>query len=309
MKSNEEQKVETEGPVKEILLSMIAALEMEIHATDQILGRQQGVALSFGTRESDDAKPTYRFHPASGLPSGADDSWLLIGRGGKRIDGRLVGWDTETVVWQAQKDHGPEITDARLVPDQTQLLRSLKERLAEMIETADQEGGGGINWELIEQTMNLKPPGVRAKSVKGIDIKGLNERQQRAVKSAFTNTLTLLWGPPGTGKTTTLASMLTSLAESGQSVLLISNTNVAVDAALTKVVDRWRGHPALERGEVQRLGRNYTDELKTDDVEPYVIPEKSSCGEVPAFKTRCDRYANNGTKQNGTRGSGSPSRP
>lgn len=274
VKTNEAQRAETKEPVKEILLSMIAALEMEIYATDQILGRQQGIALSFGTRESDDARPIYRFHPASDMPSGADDSWLLIGRGGKRIEGRLVGWDAETVVWQAQKDHGTQISEARLVPDQTQLLRSLKERLAEMLETADQEGGGGINWELIEQTINLKPPGVRAKSTKGIDMKGLNERQQRAVKSAFTNTLTLLWGPPGTGKTTTLASMLTALAESGQSVLLISNTNVAVDAALTKVVDRWRGHPALEGGEVQRLGRNYTDELKTDDVEPYVIPEK-----------------------------------
>lgn len=54
----------------------------------------------------------------------------------------------------------------------------------------------------------------------------------------------------------------------------ISKTNVAMDAALSKVADRWRGHPALERGEVQRLGRNYTDELKTDDVEPYVSPEK-----------------------------------
>ncbi len=273
-KSHEAQAAESKGPVKDILLSMIAALEMEIHATDQVLGRQQGVPLSFGTREFDDSKPTYRFHPASEMPSGADDGWLLIGRGGRRIEGRLIGWDAEAVVWQTQKDHGPEISESRLVPDQTQLLRSLKERLAEMLETADQEGGGGINWDLIEQTMNLKPPGVRAKSAKGIDMKGLNERQQRAVKSAFTNTLTLLWGPPGTGKTTTLANMLTALAESGQSVLLISNTNVAVDAALTKVVDRWRGHPALERGEVQRLGRNYIDELKTDDVEPYVIPEK-----------------------------------
>lgn len=269
-----EAQPKSKGPSKEVLLSMIAALEMEIHATDQILGRQQGVALSFGTRESDDMKPTYRFHPATAMPSGADDSWLLIGRGGRRIEGRLIGWDSEAVVWQTQKDHGPEISESRLVPDQTQLLRSLKERLAEMLETADQEGGGGINWELIEQTMNLKPPGVRAKSAKSIDMKGLNERQKRAVKSAFSNTMTLLWGPPGTGKTTTLASMLTALAESGQSVLLISNTNVAVDAALNKVVDQWRGHPALESGEVQRLGRNYTDQLKTDDVEPYVIPEK-----------------------------------
>lgn len=92
--------------------------------------------------------------------------------------------------------------------------------------------------------------------------------------------------------------MLTALAESGQSVLLISNINVAVDAVLTKVFDRWRGHPALERGEVQRLGRNYTDELKTDEVDPYVIPEKIVMRRSAHIQDTLYQFANNGVKRN-----------
>lgn len=101
--------------MKEILLSMITALEMEIHATDQALGWQQGVALSFGTRESDDAKPTYRFHPASDMPSGTDDSWLLVWTRGKACRGAVsrLGFRNGGL---AQKDHAPEISEARLVP-------------------------------------------------------------------------------------------------------------------------------------------------------------------------------------------------
>ena len=258
---------------RDAIQSMIAALEMEIHATDQALGRQRGVALSFGTRESENPNPVYQFHPAYPMPDSTDEVWALIAKNGRRVPGKLVQWDAETVLWEAQGDFGAEITDARLVPDQTQLLRGLKDRLNTMLETADQEGGA-VNWSLIQETLNLKPPEARDHKHPVPKLPALNERQRLAVKSALANSLTLLWGPPGTGKTTTLAYLLTTLAEAGQTVLLISNTNVAVDAALAKVVERWRGHPALEQGVAQRLGHNYTEAIKAPEIAAYVVPEE-----------------------------------
>ena len=42
----------------------------------------------------------------------------------------------------------------------------------------------------------------------------------------------LIWGPPGTGKSTLIAAALADLIARGQSVLLVSGTDVAIDDAL-----------------------------------------------------------------------------
>ncbi len=84
-----------------------------------------------------------------------------------------------------------------------------------------------------------------------IPIPGLNDQQSRAVAAAREPQLTWLWGPPGTGKTTTVAAMVEALARDGKRVLLVAPTNVAVDVALTAVLRRLGPR---EPGFVVRLG-------------------------------------------------------
>ena len=263
----------TDNPLHDTIQSMVAALEMEIRTTDQTLAKQRGVLLSFGTRDDTPANQ-YRFKPARPPSDDTTEDWVLITTSAQRIAGRLVQWNADSVIWQTATDHGSEVINAKLVPDQTQLLHELKRRLVELINRADQEGGTGPNWDLIRQTLNQMPPQQQRTKRRMPKMPELNDRQRQAVSGALTNSLTLLWGPPGTGKTTTLAHMLTALAEAGQTVLLISNTNVAVDAALGKVVQLWHGHPKLEAGAVQRLGSNYTAALTAPEVCPYVIPDQ-----------------------------------
>jgi len=62
----------------------------------------------------------------------------------------------------------------------------------------------------------------------------LNPEQRRFVGLALTNPVTWLWGPPGTGKTTTLAVLVEQLRRRGERVLFVSNTNTAVDTALLR---------------------------------------------------------------------------
>ena len=71
-----------------------------------------------------------------------------------------------------------------------------------------------------------------------INITGLNEDQMLAVRTVMSSKdYMLLLGMPGTGKTTTLASMIKSLADKGEKVLIASYTHTAVDNLCLKLID------------------------------------------------------------------------
>ncbi|HEV7782909.1 MAG TPA: AAA domain-containing protein [Chitinophagaceae bacterium] len=58
----------------------------------------------------------------------------------------------------------------------------------------------------------------------------LNESQQQAVKAILQNEeLTIVHGPPGTGKTTTLVEAIVQLVKNGEKVLVSAPSNTAVD--------------------------------------------------------------------------------
>ena len=71
-------------------------------------------------------------------------------------------------------------------------------------------------------------------------IDGLNESQSRAVIVATGAPLTCLWGPPGTGKTTTIVSILRRLLKQNDSVrvLVTAPTHNAVDNVLRQFVKK-----------------------------------------------------------------------
>lgn len=59
--------------------------------------------------------------------------------------------------------------------------------------------------------------------------------QDVAVKMAQTQPITFVWGPPGTGKTQTLAKIALAHIEQGHRVLMLSYSNVSVDGAIMRV--------------------------------------------------------------------------
>ena len=87
----------------------------------------------------------------------------------------------------------------------------------------------------------------------------LNETQQQAVQLAVESQLSILWGPPGTGKTTTLAQLVAVLVSQQRRVLITSTTHAALD----QVLSRLRGTRSLEelfaRHQVIQLGSSGHD--------------------------------------------------
>ena len=79
----------------------------------------------------------------------------------------------------------------------------------------------------------------------------LNTDQRRSVGRMDADIIHLLWGPPGTGKTTTLGAAIVRWVEQQKTVLLVSTSNAAVDVAMHSVLKRLKGKSDL----IQRLHR------------------------------------------------------
>ena len=86
----------------------------------------------------------------------------------------------------------------------------------------------------------------------------LNESQLAAVRLCVEGNVAFVWGPPGTGKTTTLGHIVSEFAAADLRVLVTSTTNAAVDKALAKLASLPEMKPLLATGEIVRIGR--TDE-------------------------------------------------
>lgn len=89
-----------------------------------------------------------------------------------------------------------------------------------------------------------------------IEVLPLNSEQRQAVLQALSNPLTVITGPPGTGKSQVVSSILVNAAWQGKTVLFASKNNKAVDVVETRV------NTLGPRPVLLRLGANqYQSEL------------------------------------------------
>lgn len=64
---------------------------------------------------------------------------------------------------------------------------------------------------------------------------GINESQLKAVEQAFTSQISLIEGPPGTGKTQTILNIIANVVLRGKTVAILSNNNAAVGNVYEKL--------------------------------------------------------------------------
>ncbi|RLV92669.1 DNA polymerase alpha-associated DNA helicase A [Spathaspora sp. JA1] len=80
----------------------------------------------------------------------------------------------------------------------------------------------------------------------------LNESQKQAIEFAINKSdITIIHGPPGTGKTYTLVELIQQLTNLGEKVLVCGPSNISVDTILERLGDKYKqgqliriGHPA-----------------------------------------------------------------
>lgn len=107
----------------------------------------------------------------------------------------------------------------------------------------------------------------------------LNPGQAEAVTKALAAPdLCLIQGPPGTGKTTVIAELCLRVTAEGGRVLVASQTNLAVDNALSRLADR----PSIRRlrlGNADKVDEDYQDFLADRVVDRWFSTISEACTE------------------------------
>lgn len=156
---------------------------------------------------------------------------------------------------------GQFISEAKLQTNLWYLLELLKKKYAEC-----QSGSAKVDFHLSEVIFSGQQ--VDSKSTSQTEIRYSigeeppNEAQKKAIEASFSNELSIIWGPPGTGKTKTIAEAIEAHLNAGRRVLLVSHANNAVDEALEDVAKHLKATPFYQEGKLIRLGKPQEEHLK-----------------------------------------------
>ena len=152
----------------------------------------------------------------------------------------VISCEEFTIVFRTSKYLGEKVDHIEFTAEPWQLLESLIERLDEM-----DEFNAPLAYELV------------CKGNSQIEKRHMIEfGQVLARRKASDQPITFVWGPPGTGKTTTLAWVSLDFMNKGKRILMLSYSNVSVDGAVWGVaqrVDNYAGrvvrygYPRLEK--------------------------------------------------------------
>ncbi len=162
-----------------------------------------------------------------------------------------------------------------LVDNATELLERLREALKNNDEGPAQLGSKVLG--LIGFSEGKRSPSVSFGKFRPDDA------QKRAIEMALGSQVLYLIGPPGTGKTSTLAAMSFASLREGRTVLIAAHTNIAVDNAIMKLAEMCldTGASELQDGLIVRYGtpqdRRLIDDDKYRDVYlPKIIKRRGS---------------------------------
>jgi DNA replication ATP-dependent helicase Dna2 len=125
--------------------------------------------------------------------------------------------------------------------------RELTDHLMNFLDVRQHTG----NQFLVPLIQNAKP--VPTKPIAGALLDNdLNASQKEGIEKALGQKVTFFWGPPGTGKTKTMAALAASLIQKGKRVLLTALSNMALDQLLLSTKEMLKNASLLTS--IARLG-------------------------------------------------------
>ncbi len=170
----------------------------------------------------------------------------------------IVTIDGQNLTISIENDLGKKIPTAKLKINAWYLLEILKEKYEE---TGDDTKKFAQSVKLFSgesHKLNKNDLLPQYSSKDG----SMNDSQKAAIKASINNSLCVIWGPPGTGKTSTIAKLVEAHLNLGRKVLLVSHANNAVDEAMIKIAEQLKNSDFYENGELLRFGVMKEDFMK-----------------------------------------------
>lgn len=231
-----------------LIHEMSEALKSEIKALKDGKGGK-AVKLFYGrlTREVSGLF-IYRFHLENFLAA-VDDSPAEIEIGDKKYKCQIITIQSLEVDLSLEKHLGETVAEALLQNNSWYLHELLCKKYEEALSsgadfTSSMQLFRGVSKSLDTPTtpnyLILDAPP--------------NSSQAAAIQNSCNNSLCIIWGPPGTGKTKTIAKAVEAHLNAGRRVLLVAHANTAVDEALEKIAQQLKPTEFYQGGGLIRLG-------------------------------------------------------
>jgi superfamily I DNA and/or RNA helicase/ssDNA-binding Zn-finger/Zn-ribbon topoisomerase 1 len=259
-----------EMPHRDLVRDFIKALDEEIKAIKD--GKGGSVTRVFDGRLIRETSGVfvYSFVLENFLAT-IDDAPVEVQVSNSRYTGQVIQTQGLEIIIGIEQDLGPTIPEARVITN----LYFLHEMLKKKLEAAAVDSDSG-NFQLATQVFfGLVATAARSVSLPTLEPhprKTPNASQLEAIKLSLGLPLTLVWGPPGTGKTETLARIVECFAKGGKRVLVVAHANAAVDEATEDIAEILKTTELYNRGRIIRLGNYQKTNLETD--YPLVILDR-----------------------------------
>lgn len=248
--------VPPDAKLPDIYISALGALIIEIRRTG---AGQKRYELERGQRVDAPAGEIIYEFPFRDEADLFVDARVQVEVPGIRTEATVVAVSDGRLTLALDDDLGPKLDRAVIVVDATKLLQALKERLEQA-----KQGEVSLNTAMADAVVGrASQPSVPDVIPFTAPAEPLDASQEVAFRRALRDAITFIWGPPGCGKTRTLAPLVRAAFDAGKRVLICSNTNKAVDQVLYRICRELDiDHPAMRDGQVLRLGRIADDKLR-----------------------------------------------
>lgn len=245
------------------------ALRREIHYLKQGKGKKYKIVNGNKLVKSDKGIYTYLFEMETELHLPDDAPVVVEAAGGLRAIGSVLSCEDFQILLLLDRDFNDKVSSAYLMVEPWKLLEALDKKMNSLNPNINK-----LAIKIMEEGPDLSTDTDIANVPKG----------QPAVESKLeTDDIVTVWGPPGTGKTYTMARIAKKYIALGKSVLIVSHSNVSVDGVIKKVVEMLDTdmQSYLEDGKILRFGYVRDDELSQN---PYATSFNYAL-------SKCDSYA------------------
>ena len=204
-----------------------------------------------------------------------EESPVKIEISGNSIDGEVIVCEDFHIMLIVEKDLGNSVNTAFISAEPWKLLLALNKRMA------------NLNRAQHSIAMKILEDGPRKATNE--DIRKIEKGQARTISRAVQDEITVVWGPPGTGKTHTMSRIAIQQMHKGRKVLIASHSNISVDGVIKKIVEllkeEGQADPILA-GKILRYGYIKDDDLK---MNRYASSYNFTVMHKPALKEESDK--------------------
>ncbi len=205
----------------------LQALDLEIEAVLQNPSSETLTNGEYLPRSGSDEQFDYKFRTATQSLRFVETVKTIIDE--KAVNLTVITTDADFITLRFDLDRGSAINDIAIEWENDFVLRKVRETLVRLM-VKDAELG------LMESLWHPEKLLPVDEGLVAVDDGNLNTVQSEAVQKSLDMPVSFIWGPPGTGKTSTLGYVMANALLYGKSVLFASNTNRAVDVGCLSAI-------------------------------------------------------------------------